>query len=148
MSDEEWSEFKWTVLVIDDDPDILRVAERTLLTEGLADPRLAGLITVTQVRMTEDLHTAIVHVSILPKEKQDLAMHGLRAAARHVRRRAADFVSIRRMPTLVFKLDTSTKREAEILATLAEIAAERSDEAAGDENQPDQPAPRNSENLQ
>ncbi len=33
---EEWTEFKWTVLVIDDDPDILRVAERALLPEGLA----------------------------------------------------------------------------------------------------------------
>ena len=36
MTEEEWSEFKWTVLVVDDDPDIVRVAERSLLPEGLS----------------------------------------------------------------------------------------------------------------
>lgn len=33
---EEWAETSWTVLIVDDDPDILRVAQRALLPEGLA----------------------------------------------------------------------------------------------------------------
>ena len=95
------------------------------LARGLQDPRIRGLITVTKVRGTDDLATAFVSVSVLPAEQQALTMHGLKAAAGHLRRELGKTIEIRRLPMLSFQLDESIKREAEVLAALARVRAER-----------------------
>lgn len=96
-----------------------------ILSRGLQDPRVSGLITVTGVRVTEDGSEAVVSVSILPEDRQELVMHGLRAAAPHVRHALSDLIDLRRTPHITFKLDTSAKRQAAVLRSLAEVAAER-----------------------
>jgi len=101
---------------------------QTLLARGLSDPRVRGLITITKVRVTDDLTTAFVSVSVLPAEQQALPMHGLKAAAGFLRRELGDMVAIRKLPALSFQLDESTKREAEVLAALARVRAERDGE--------------------
>ena len=95
------------------------------LARGLSDPRVKGLITVTGVRVTDDLATAIVSVSVLPADQQKLTMHGLRAAAGFLRKGLGKHVQTRRLPTLQFELDESLKREAEVLAALDRVRAER-----------------------
>lgn len=105
-----------------------------LLARGLSDPRVKGLITITEVRVTEDLTTAFVSVSVLPAEQQTLTMHGLRAAAAFLRRELGDKIAIRKLPTLSFQFDESIKREAEVLAALARVRAERGE---GDKAQED-----------
>ena len=95
------------------------------LARGLSDPRVKGLITITGVRVTDDLKTAIVRVSVLPAEHQDLTMHGLKSAARHIRHQIADRLALKRTPELVFELDESLKRQAGVLDALAKVAAER-----------------------
>ena len=100
---------------------VLHRAIQSVLNEGFADPRLErAMITVTQVRVTDDKRTAVVSVSALPEEKQKLTLHGLKDAARHIRRKAADKVAVHRMPELVFKLDKSLKRQAAVLSAIAE----------------------------
>jgi len=96
-----------------------------VLARGLQDPRISGLITVTGVRLTEDLSEAVVSVSILPEDRQELVMHGLRAAESHVRHALSDLVGLRRTPHVTFKLDTATKRHAAVLRSLAQVALER-----------------------
>lgn len=96
-----------------------------LLARGLRDPRVQGMITVTDVRVTDDLATAVVSVSVYPAEKQSLTMHGLKASAGYLRRKLGDMMSIRRLPELRFELDESVKREAEVLAALERVRAER-----------------------
>ena len=99
---------------------VLRRAVQSVLSEGLADPRLEGaMVTVTKVKVTDDARTAVVSVSVIPEKKQKLAWHALRDASRFIRRRAADLVSIHKMPELVFKLDTSLKRQASVLDAIA-----------------------------
>lgn len=95
------------------------------LARGLSDPRVKGLITITGVRVTDDLKTAIVRVSVLPVEHQELTMHGLKSAARHIRHQIADRLAMKRTPELVFELDESLKRQAGVLDALAKVAAER-----------------------
>lgn len=103
----------------------IREALQAVIDRGLADPRISGLITVTQVRVTDDFKSAFVEISVLPAEKQDLTMHGLRAAARHIRREVGDHVAIKQMPELVFRLDESLKKQAGVLDAIAKATAER-----------------------
>lgn len=115
---------------------VLQRAVQSVLVEGLADPRLDVMITVTNVRVTGDMRTAVVHVSILPEKGEKLAMHGLADAARHIRRRIGELVALHNPPELVFKLDRAAKRERAVLEALSQVKAERESDAS-----PDQPAP-------
>ncbi len=90
-----------------------------LLNRGLNDPRVRGMISITQVRVAPDLSEAVVSVSILPQRHEALTMQGLEAAATHVRSKLAGVIDLRRMPRMVFKLDHSLKRQAAFDAALA-----------------------------
>ncbi len=104
---------------------VLHRAIQRVIASGLSDPRLESLITVTSVRVTEDRQTALVGVSVMPEKHESRVIHGLRDAARHIRRRVGDMVEIHKMPELVFKLDRSAKAEAELLEAMARVRAER-----------------------
>ncbi|MFM9958690.1 MAG: 30S ribosome-binding factor RbfA [Phycisphaerales bacterium] len=117
--------------------EMLRRAVQGVLVEGLGDPRLNGcLLTVTQVGVDTDFTLAVIRVSVLPVAKQDLAVHALKAAARHIRHEVSEKVSMHKMPEFQFKLDESTKRQAEVLDALAQARIEREargvEESAGD----------------
>jgi ribosome-binding factor A len=103
----------------------IRRALQETIDRGFQDPRISGMITVTGLRITEDLKQALIDVSVMPAERQDLTMHGLRSAARHIRREVGDRVAIRQMPELVFRLDSSLKKQAAVLDAIAKAAAER-----------------------
>jgi ribosome-binding factor A len=122
----------------------IRQALQQVIDRGLNDPRISGLITITAVRITDDVKSAFVDVSVMPADRQSLTMHGLRAAARHIRHQVGDLVAIRQMPELVFRLDESLKKQAAVLDAIAKAAAEReAKEAAaaarGDSPEADQP---------
>lgn len=102
----------------------VRRAVQAALDRGLQDPRVSGMVTVTGVRVAPDLSSATVSVSIYPASRQALAMHGLRSAAAHIRRRIADTLRLRRAPDLVFALDESLKRQAAVLDAIARASAE------------------------
>jgi ribosome-binding factor A len=95
-----------------------------VLAKGLSDPRVRGLITVTRVEVPEDLKQASIHISVLPAENGELTMHGLRAAARHIRHQIADQLVMPNTPMLVFKHDVSTRQQAEVLGAIARARAE------------------------
>ena len=97
---------------------------------GLHDPRAGGLITVTGVDVSPDLKNATVLISVLPGEKQDLTMHALRAAAKHLRRKVSDKVSMNEVPELTFRVDESIKKQSEILTAFAKIRQEREESPA------------------
>lgn len=102
-----------------------------LLSRGLQDPRVRGLITITKVGVSEDLATAVVWVSVLPAEEESLTLHGLRAAGGFIRRRLGDLVPMRKLPALEFQIDSSIKREAEVLAALDRVRREREEREQG-----------------
>lgn len=108
----------------------LRELIQEIILRGLNDPRISGLITVTGVRVTPDAKEAHVKVSVLPEEKQDLTYHGLKAASKHIRHLLSDTIRHRQIPMIVFKLDETLKREAEVNRALAQVALEREAKAA------------------
>jgi ribosome-binding factor A len=112
---------------------VIHHAVQQVITRGLQDPRIRGLISVTKVEVTPDLGEAKVCVSVLPVAQQELTLHGLREAAGHIQHAIAPEIAARRMPRLRFVVDDSLKRQAALDAALrgAETVREGMEENAG-----------------
>src|SRR2546426_6488834 len=89
-----------------------RVAEEirhevsAMLAGELKDPRLAGLVTVTEVRVSPDLKQARIYVSVMGTQaEQTSTLQGLAAAAGYVRHELTERLQVRRAPEVHFVLD-------------------------------------------
>ena len=102
----------------------LKRAIQEVFVRGISDPRVKGLITITTIEVSPDLADATVFCSVIPHEHEELSMHGLKAASKWVRRRAADRIRIRRMPKLHFRVDKKTRREQEVMASIEQARME------------------------
>ena len=102
----------------------IREAVQQVITRGLSDPRIRGMITVTKVTISDDLREATIAVSVYPPEHAELTVHGLVAASRHIRRQAGELVSLAKMPTLRIKLDQTLSKQAAVFEALAKARAE------------------------
>lgn len=98
-----------------------RVAEEiqrrasTFIREELKDPRL-GFLTITGVDVNSDLTHALIYVSVLgSEEEQQQTMEALRRAKGLIKRDIGDWLRIRTVPDIAFKLDHSLERGARIL---------------------------------
>jgi ribosome-binding factor A len=101
------------------------------LAEGVKDPRVTGLVTVTGVDVTRDLRHAKVHVSILGTEVEKTAtMEGLQSVAGHLRAKLGRTLRLRVTPELDFRYDASIAHAARIDSLLEQI---RADEASRDD---------------
>jgi ribosome-binding factor A len=113
---------------------VIRASVQRVITRGLNDPRIRGLISVTKVEVAPDLSEAWVYVSVLPAEHAELTMHGLRSAARHIQTAIAKDVAAKRLPRLAFRLDESLKKQAQLDAAIAERADDEENEPSAPEN--------------
>jgi len=95
-------------------------AVQTILARGLSDPRIRGMVTVTSVTVSRDLHQAELLISIYPKEHEDLTMRGLQQATMRIQRLVNEQLHMRRPPKIRFTLDTQLKRQAEVLSAISE----------------------------
>jgi ribosome-binding factor A len=108
-----------------------RVAEEihheigAMLAGELKDPRLSGVVTVTEVRVSPDLKQARIFVSVLGSEaEQALAMKALEAAAGFIRRELFERLQMRRTPELHFSLDRSEEYRERIESLLKQTKQE------------------------
>lgn len=97
-----------------------------------------SLVTVTGVRMTDDLGIAYVDVSVLgtTPEQRQAAFGRLEAQTTEVRHALAQRIrhQVRRIPEVKFFLDEGPQRAARMDELFAQIAAERGDPSdAGDD---------------
>jgi ribosome-binding factor A len=93
-----------------------------LTVAGLRDPRI-GLVTITEVRVTDDLKNAQVFVSVLGNEEARVAtLRGLSAAAGFLKREITHRLDLRFAPNLHFSYDDSLAR-AQRLDELLHAAA-------------------------
>ena len=105
--------------------EAIREAVAMFLAEGVKDPRVTGLVTVTGVDVTRDLRHARVHVSILGSEVEKQAtMEGLQSVAGYLRARLGRTIRLRVTPELDFKYDASIAHAARIDSLLEQIRAE------------------------
>lgn len=101
-----------------------------IIQHEIKDPRL-GFVTVTAVDVSPDLRQARVYVSVLG-DKTDVknTLAGLTSAASYFRRVLGQSLSLRHIPELGFKLDTSLEYGLHIDALLDTIQEENSDESS------------------
>jgi ribosome-binding factor A len=99
-----------------------------MIQRDTKDPRL-GFVTVTGVDVSPDLRQARVYITVLG-DKGDVksTLAGLTSAANYFRHLLRQSLSLRYIPELSFKLDTSLEYGMHIEALLDEIK-EDSDEA-------------------
>ena len=101
------------------------------LAEGVKDPRVAGLVTVTGVDITRDLRHAKVFVSVMgTDEERSTTMEGLASLAPALRGRVGRALRLRLAPELAFKFDESIARASRIEELLAQIHQQDSAAAA------------------
>ena len=111
-----------------------------VLQRGINDPRVRGLISVTEVDVSPDFRHATCSVSVLPEQHQSRVVHGLNDAAVHIQGELRKGVALRRVPHLRFKLDAGIKRQAQVLAAINEgVARTREDDLQPPTPSPDAP---------
>ncbi|MFK7760478.1 MAG: 30S ribosome-binding factor RbfA [Phycisphaerales bacterium] len=89
------------------------------ISKGFNDPRIRGLITVTKVELTDDLKNSKAYISVLPEERAELTMHGLKAASGRIRRDVMERIHIKEMPTMRFEYDHGMREQQIITELLA-----------------------------
>ncbi len=90
-----------------------------LVAGELRDPRIAALITVTEVRVTPDMKHARVFVSVTGTEQEQAStLKGLKAAAGFIRHELTERIQLRRAPEIHFVLDYSEEYGQRIDALL------------------------------
>ena len=102
--------------------EAIREEIATFLAEGVKDPRVAGLVTVTGVDVTRDRRHAKVFVSVLGSdaEKQS-TLEGLAAVSGRLRGQIGRALRLQFAPELAFKLDESIARAARIETLLSQL---------------------------
>ena len=114
--------------------EAIREAVAMFLAEGVKDPRVTGLVTVTGVDVTRDLRHARVHVSILGSEAEKKeTMEGLESVAGHLRAKLGRTLRLRMTPQLDFKYDASIAHAARIDSLLEQIRADEASRGDGGE---------------
>ncbi|HET7024530.1 MAG TPA: 30S ribosome-binding factor RbfA [Gemmatimonadales bacterium] len=110
-------------------PEQVAETVRQVLAEALTrgeirDPRV-GFVTVTGVRVTNDLSHARVLVSCLGEpEDRERSIEGLKSAAKYLRARLGKTLATRVVPELHFEPDDGLARAARIDQLLAELHRE------------------------
>ncbi len=101
--------------------ELLREAISEIVRHDVRDPRVGGLLSITEVDVSPDLRQAKVFVSVMGSdaEKSD-TVKALRIAAGFVQRELRRRVTLRRTPELTFVPDESMEEGARILTLLDE----------------------------
>jgi ribosome-binding factor A len=99
--------------------EAIREAVAMFLAEGVKDPRITGLVTVTGAEVTRDLRHAKVFVSVLGTESERAAtIEGLASLAGHLRSRLGRALHLRLAPEITFRVDESVAYAARIESLL------------------------------
>ncbi|MBP5490904.1 MAG: 30S ribosome-binding factor RbfA [Lachnospiraceae bacterium] len=111
-----------------------------LILDGVKDPRIAPLTTVTDVTVAPDLKTAKVYISVYgDADVKKNTMDGLKNAAPFLRSMLAKNLNMRLTPQLFFVLDESLDFAMKIDGLISEIHAGETDNTSdGDSSSEEQ----------
>ncbi len=99
--------------------DLLREEISDLLRREVKDPRIGGLVSITEVEVSPDLRNARVYVSVLgTDEETSSTLEALKAASHFLQRGIGKRLSLRRTPKLEFLADTTMAEGSRIMSLL------------------------------
>jgi ribosome-binding factor A len=97
-----------------------------MLAGELKDPRLEGMVVVSEVRVQPDMRHARVFINVSGTEKeQEAAIKALHHAAGYIRRELIERLQLRRTPELHFTLDLSHEYTLRIEQLLKEVKKDK-----------------------
>jgi len=96
-----------------------------MIMRDLNDPRLPTIVSITRVKLTNDLSLADVYVTVMGTPgQQTAALNALKHSAGVMRTKLTKVLSIRVAPFLRFQLDEDLKKELAVLDLLDKVAKE------------------------
>lgn len=109
-----------------------------LLIEGLKDPRIDQMTSVSKVELSNDTSVATIYFSIYGSQKtKEDTLSALENAKGYIRSRLAKVLEIRQVPELRFKIDESVEYSIEIQKILNKLDLE-SEEKSNEEQKEDE----------
>ena len=108
---------------------VIRESVSKTILRGLSDPRINGLISVTEVDVSPDMKNATVYLSILTPENrgQDTIFEAVCHAASHFQHQLSSELTGKCCPQLLFKQDQKVKKTLETLRLIEEAEHEYSE---------------------
>ena len=104
---------------------LLREEISRLLSREIKDPRLSGLLTITQVRTSSDLRNAKVYLSVLGNDEANTtALQGIRSAATFLRKQLRERLRLKYVPFLTFEIDDSMETSDHIFRLMDQARQE------------------------
>jgi ribosome-binding factor A len=93
-----------------------------LVEKELNDPRLVGVVSITEVSMSEDMRHVRVYVSAIgDAATQAQTLEGFKAASGFIRREVSTNLRMRHAPEFSFEYDNSIERGAEVLQLIERV---------------------------
>ena len=105
--------------------ELLRSEISHLIAREIKDPRVAGVISVTEVIASSDLRSARVYVSVMGRTAdRQLALEGIQSAASFLRRELRERVNLKHTPHMTFHLDDSIEEGERVLRLMDGLSPE------------------------
>lgn len=103
---------------------LLKEVISEVIRRDVRNPYVTGLVTVTRVDITKDLHYAKVYISVIgTPDQKTKTIEALQSAAGFIAVNASKKVVMRYFPALTFKLDDGVEKHMRIEEILEEIRA-------------------------
>ena len=117
---------------------VIRDSVSRTISQRLSDPRITGLVSVTEVEVAPDTKTATVYLSILTPDEQSKAItfQGILSGAGVIQHHLGRDLISRFCPHLQFKLDTKMQQTLRTLKLIEETSREYK-ETSEDDNDTD-----------
>lgn len=95
-----------------------------LILDGLKDPRIDSLASVTHVDLTNDYSIAKIYISTIDDSKRADTVKGLESAKGFIKREISKDLKLRIMPELIFVEDDSIERSFELFEKIEKVNEE------------------------
>lgn len=99
-----------------------------IISYKLKNPNVTGMISVTKVKVTNDLKYAKVYISILNSKNKNQTMEALKKSSGFIRNELAKNINLRNTPEIIFELDDSLEYGAKIDSILKDIMKDSKNE--------------------
>lgn len=100
-----------------------------LLVKGIKDPRV-GFVTITGVKVTDDLHLATIYFTVVGSDEERKATEaGLNSAKGFIRKELGKAMRMRYTPDILFRYDVTIEYGSRIEGILKQIHDEADHDA-------------------
>ncbi|MEB3429631.1 30S ribosome-binding factor RbfA [Citroniella saccharovorans] len=99
-----------------------------LLIDGIKDPRISKMTSITSVKVSNDLSYADIYISVLGRESEkEESLDGLKKAKGYIKKEIGSKIDLRHVPELRFHLDDTLDHGMKIDEILRQIKEENLD---------------------